>query len=45
QIEKGFIAIGGTFIKEKLTGYDSNAKTDLKAREIILDSNKTLIIF
>jgi len=36
--------IKGCFIKEMLTGYDTNALTDLNGREVTIDANKTLII-
>lgn len=45
EVYNGVIIISGCLIKEKLTGYDSNAKVDLGAREIVLDTNKTLVVF
>jgi len=44
-IATGTIAIGGSLVKENLTGYDADAKTDLGAREVVMDANKTLVIF
>ncbi|MCM8767048.1 MAG: head decoration protein [Candidatus Omnitrophica bacterium] len=38
------VAIRGVFVKEHLIGYDADAKTDLNAREIKIDNNKTLVV-
>lgn len=41
----GVIAIKGSFIKDKLIGYDADALVDLKGREVVLDANKTIVAF